>query len=839
MRGMAFFTLLLASFLAAAQAPPPATEEAMDASAPPVSPPALEEWWNTPGPCESEGRLELSVDVASSCIAGPPITFDCHLLVRRGGGQVPVLLTVSDSSGNALGHDEIVLSVAEGPNTCIFHWDASSAVPGEYVAVIEAVPPGDDAPSRCVVHLKRMSEVRLRAEMDRLQGRLETLGQSLDEAIAQGMDYSPLDKRIRVAQEFVRRARDDAQAGRWREVSRKLEYANRTEKGVYGIFVLGKPADRIVVSPSSAATSLVVEKGGFFRGAQPVFLFGVALSTPDPLAVQALARFGMNLAVFALPKALDPASSTSLTNEFFDAARENGVNLFAQIMPRPEGETPEARADAFMRFIQSPEAAALDERLKDSLPTLAAEQAVVGLSLALEPRFKFQDESTRQRFIEYVQALYEDRHAMNQSWRSHMGDYQEIQIAGDNALHDYREKRAYQWDWQQFHQTLAMDYFRGLRDLILASAVNKPLLVTLPDTVFDKGESRDGLDREGLANLMDISGCTAALFPKSDLYAYSYPQQSAFCTLMRSMQPDKPVLCLENRIVLDPAMAPDAVSGYVRSAIWDAVISGLSGMALPADSEILDYPEAMDAYVTAALDINRLAPVVYALQCAPAEVGVLWSDSSKALDDGDPYLNSARFAYEGLSFSGYQVRYVTENQCLQGALDRLKVLVIPETPAVRDQTFAAIQKYVENGGTVAKVGKPIPYNERGQSRHDVIRNTGKTVLVRGMNLPTEYLHAMDAAIELGSLHAIPRPINASGYPLEGVKTRYVEYGGQHYLFVLNLRNERVLCHLAGPQQSGIDLVLGREVRFPKELPPLDPMLIRLDSAVPESTLRTP
>ncbi|HNR31964.1 MAG TPA: hypothetical protein PKI11_13825, partial [Candidatus Hydrogenedentes bacterium] len=159
--------------------------------------------------------------------------------------------------------------------------------------------------------------------------------------------------------------------------------------------------------------------------------------------------------------------------------------------------------------------------------------------------------------------------------------------------------------------------------------------------------------------------------------------------------------------------------------------------------------------------------------------------------------------------------------------------VIPETPSLRNDAFEVIQDYVEDGGTVARVGKPIPYNERGHSRQDVIRNTSKTVLVRGMNLPTEYLHAMDAAIVLGTLDEISRPVNGHGYPLEGVKTRMALWRDDYYLFVVNMRPEPILCYLSGPRHTGTDLIGGRRVRFPMLLESLQPMLVRLDSAVPE------
>ena len=198
------------------------------------------------------------------------------------------------------------------------------------------------------------------------------------------------------------------------------------------------------------------------------------------------------------------------------------------------------------------------------------------------------------------------------------------------------------------------------------------------------------------------------------------------------------------------------------------------------------------------------------------------------MEYGVPRHESAQFAFEGASFAGFPVRFITEKQVEDGELADIKVLILPSTMAVPDNTFEQLSNYVEEGGMVARVGTPIPYNERGQSRSDVIRATGNTILVRGLNLPTEYLHALDAALVSGVLAEIVRPVNAYGYPIEGVRSRYAEHDGELYLNIINLRHTPVAVHLSGLSGSGRDLLRGRDVSFPRELTPLDPMLIHLD-----------
>ena len=109
------------------------------------------------------------------------------------------------------------------------------------------------------------------------------------------------------------------------------------------------------------------------------------------------------------------------------------------------------------------------------------------------------------------------------------------------------------------------------------------------------------------------------------------------------------------------------------------------------------------------------------------------------------------------------------------------------------------------------------------------------VLVPATNEALPGLDAMDGVQEFSSLPERPRPINAYGYPLEGIKTRFVEIDGAPYLYVVNLRKAPINCFLSGGMQVGRDLLRGHEVAFPTYLEPLHPMLVKLDANIHRTT----
>lgn len=804
-------------------------------------PASIDEVWLTPGESSASEGSRIIAEVAAQYSATQPIPLVCELEIK--GGFHPdgtVTLVVTDDTGAVRVQETRPIKSQDSKVRFEFLCDVSALAPGIYVARMDASLRHFGPTAWCEVMVTRVTDTWLAQRNAALEARIAELAGAMRAQEAAGTANRRLALRLALAEDRRAAAGDALARQDWRTTEACLAYVARTAEAVSAGMALDTDGESLTDAGDVDLGTLRPAEGAFMASNRPVFLFGETLRDASPAMVQRLKYLGLNLAVVDLaPEQTLAADGTpvpfqAVLDPLFAEAESANLSVFVRLSPEKAGadflvEHPEA-GSAESANLATP---ALHDRflrhIRAVAPYLAAQRRVRACAVANTPAFVFEDEATRLQFIEQVKTLYEDRHAVNQSWRAHLGSLDEILIGRDPAVHDYREKRAYQWDWQLFHRGLGTAFLQSIRDEIRAQAPDLPLYVTLADDVFEVDESRRGLDREALARLFDFTACTADVSSVSDYYAYDYPNQAAFCTLMRSMEPGKPVFCAEDRFSLAPGLRPETVRAIVYTAVWDAVISGVNAIALPVDGLSAETPDAFEGFATAALDVNRLAPAVLALQRAPIAVGILWSESAKVFDGGDPYLKSARFAFEGASFAGFPMRYVTESQCAAGALDGLKVLIIPETPALRNEAFAAIQSYVDAEGIIAKVGKPIPYNERGQSRQDVIPNTYRTILVRGMNLPTEYLHAMDGVLQVDPVAPAARPVNNYGHPLEGVKTRIAEWNGSTYLYVVNLRREAVYCCLSGTAASGRDLIRGRDVRFPMLLDPLDPMIIRLDA----------
>ncbi len=834
---------------------PPARGEA-------VSDGELDALWLSPGQAYPVPRVDLQVTAPAEVSCGTPLNLDCVIRTHAAYPATVVYARVVKGTDEIASLGETTLDLVPGANACTIQWDASMLPTGKYRIIIEVDYASGTARARYEIPLVRVTgkdlAQRLAKAADHQAALAQRFAAAKDEAAV--TPYARL--RIRIAEEVLERARADQAASRWHAFYHKLQYIETTLPSLDAWLAFGalSPELQAPAPPRLVPGALARENGGLAAHGRPVFLFGKALKGTDVAEVARLEGYGLNLATVELPPRVTLASPTATApfeseyNVLFTALREAGIAVVATLAPRDVPawlleRSPDVADKGFVDLAHARMKELVRRHLRAAMPYLAGKESVLGVAVAEAPRFRFDSEATRQAFIARVRALYPDRQVLNRTWDAHLGNYGEIGIWGNYpgyahlAMGEtgedwrYQSNSAYQFDWQSFHQGRARAYLAGLLDKARTLADGLPTGIMVSGHVFEEGRTRQDVNREDVFSLTNMGFCSAAARPSDPFFAMRYPRPFAFYDLLRSYEPGVPVLNIKAGFFGEKPDTAPLHGRYVHSAVWESVMAGLTGMTLPADSPVFDLPEALEGYATAALDINRLAPLVRAFQEAPARVGVLFSRSSAIYRDGDPHVRSALDAFEGASFSGYAVRFVSEEQCNAETLKSLDVMVIPETPALSDAAFDALSAYIDGGGVAVRLGTPIPYTERGASRTDVLPTTARTILVRGLNLPTEYLHAMDAAIALGSLPAVTRVVNAEGYPLEGVRTRCIEFRGETYLYLLNLRKDPVICHLTGNAKEGRDLIRGRTVRFPLPVLPLDVMLIRLEK--PTSAWRWP
>jgi len=843
-------------------------------AADPLDPPELEPVRIAPAPAEEQrvwlqqtgpatGKtVDLEIRIAGEQNAQEPVDFVVELKATDIISTAFLELAVTDSEGSLLHQDHTLVYIAETFTPYTLAWDASQVPSGVYKAEFTvAKPPALPVVTRSCL-IKKMSRDQLLNMADQARQKLAVTLEAVEKLQEAGKKPPYIIARAAIAQDCAAFISDTLFDTPWRTSERLIRYVDSTAGALQAqIAFLNELPEFNEPITEPDLDNVTFKNGALYAGTRPAFLFGKNFGSARPEAeLTHMRSYGLNLAALSLAPKNTLAGEDELADfqkEFspvIEQAQKNNIGLFVNLDPcnLPQWALqmhPELLDPVLERVnIANPEARRIiEQHFRAAIPWLAQFDNVAALAILQNPQFRFIGEDVRQGFIAYVTEIYEDRNVLNQAWRALFSSTDEIATGWDRddprflRSERYIVKPAYQYDWQIYHQRLGTQYMQGLANFARSLAEGKPLFAAFDGDILEQGEAQFGLDREAVAATFDLIGCCAANTVDDPFYALGYPQQPLVYNLLHSLAPNKPLINFCDGLI--PPYDPEkpCTFDYVHAAVWEAAMAGLNASALTIDNW-LAVPECLDGYVTAGLDLNRLAEIVYAFQAEPAKVAIVWSMSSKIYNEGQPFLQSVKFAYEGCSFAGYKVRFISEDQILDGELDNINVLVLPHTPSVKNETFSFIKTYIENDGALVRTSNPILFDEHGGSRKDVITTTPRTVLLRGQNLPTEYLHSMDAVISCGTLPAIPRAVNPYGYPLEGVRTRYIEHNRAAYIYAVNLRKTPIECHIFGGPMAGRDLIQGRDVTFPTVLQPLKPMLVKLNeipNVAPPTALVTP
>jgi hypothetical protein len=777
---------------------------------------------------------EIRVQAAREAHLGDTWVFDCVSDLRDAHDGCALTLEVVDAEGNSLHQGAIHFDAVKGENPARFIWLPAGLATGRHPVRITLSHDPSGVLARYELEVAVLSETDLLNRHEYVRAEAALLSAHLEAQSPGTQLQTQASARLAIASDALPDAGAMISSGEWLSAEKHLDYLVHLVDTVRASLTFGGD-DALAILDLTARGEPGPAAGGFAAGGQPVFLVGAPVSSAtDP---EKMARHGMNLAMVDYGPNSDPEEGALVAS----AAAGAGLSVLARLLPGQDilpsdgwnllqgvpvsgpnlGEA--STQQTFRGHVQS---------ATNTLPhsgTLVITDMVDGM------RFQYRDDAIRMRFARHLDATYGSIDTLNESWRSRLTDFYEVQLTQDRPVTwedeapQYLQKPSYQYDWRSFHQAAAADWTRDTIQHFRAGLPRHTVLgATLPDSAFFPGQGWNGVSREALAGLLEAVGCTS---PEAHLArdpGATYPLEFADLDLLRSINPDVPLYL--PAMPLDPFDDDPVHSGSVLySRIIHAVATGADALAVSGAPESVSTPWTTDALAMARYDLNRLAPVFRSIQEAPFQVGIVWSESSRLFQDGTPYLESALSAYEGVSYFGLNFRFVTESQMANGALDTLSVLVLPETLSLTGAAFHALQEYVGMGGVIIRGGRPAPYDERGLSRRDVLDHSLKTFLIRGSGTATDYLDALDAAWHETGQGAGLRPVNAHDYPLEKILCRTTEFDGAEFVYLLSLRGDPEHVSMAGGPRSGLDLFTGRPVEFPIVLEPYCPMLVQLDT----------
>jgi len=202
-----------------------------------------------------------------------------------------------------------------------------------------------------------------------------------------------------------------------------------------------------------------------------------------------------------------------------------------------------------------------------------------------------------------------------------------------------------------------------------------------------------------------------------------------------------------------------------------------------------------------------------------------------------------RAVYEGLYFLDAKCVFVTERTVLRGALDGLKLLVLPEASHVPDDVAGRILDWARGGTTVLAVGPCLTHDDlnRRRAAEPPAGTTAPIAEVQATEgaLGKGRIIRLDPPSDLGAYRALGdellarvgakrpvRVVNEKGGQVDGVEMRSAANDGERLYYLINMNKSAVVVDLTPRPRAAQDLITGKEIGFPCEMACLEVLLLQ-------------
>ncbi len=267
--------------------------------------------------------------------------------------------------------------------------------------------------------------------------------------------------------------------------------------------------------------------------------------------------------------------------------------------------------------------------------------------------------------------------------------------------------RAVWYEWARFNQDRFTDYLISIRDTIRRIDSSVPLAAGGSSSMLAGRTGTTGIDEERIVNEVD------------DVIIHEGGGSTVGMDLQLALaEKRKPLADPEMGLGSVEYLLPHFLHGKSVAQLyhWPAqpanefYSNNRSSLAHSWSYSLADVNEVLRV----AIDVRRLNKEIAAFVETPAEVAILYSQTSTLQLPPEmltwqttPYLAELYKTYEASQYLDAKVTFVTERQAMKGWLDRYKLLLIPGVRNIPSGTVEAIWNYASRGGHVLIVPESL------------------------------------------------------------------------------------------------------------------------------------
>lgn len=393
---------------------------------------------------------------------------------------------------------------------------------------------------------------------------------------------------------------------------------------------------------------------------------------------------------------------------------------------------------------------------------------------------------TLNNFRKWLKNTYNnDIKKLNANWETKFSSFDsvEIEIPIDTAL---RGKPIW-YDWNRYHMQRTTDWFTFNQENLHSVNPEADTHIKLFPRTFYEDSRSHGMDFEALTELTTMIGHDAkalggpSIRPhiKSDFiekYAYKWEGMAILHDFLESVAPDKINVNSESHFLSSGQWRDlDARTSYVRNVYWLATLMGMDanmgwfwardpdgspedrlegelnffdpGLGGAYAGSVNMQPHVANEVTQVMYDLNSFSEEIIALRNQKRPLRLFYSETS-AINTPD-YMTQTGTIYNSLFFEGFPLGFVTKNIIEKQDNSTWSTVLVHKNKYVTDKEFAALQTFLNNGGTVIiDSDDSLSLNEYGKERKQKLSaNKGELIVLNTENIESLKKAALESVAD--------------------------------------------------------------------------------------------
>lgn len=364
---------------------------------------------------------------------------------------------------------------------------------------------------------------------------------------------------------------------------------------------------------------------------------------------------------------------------------------------------------------------------------------------------------TINKFKNWLANKHNNINRLNNLWGTNFSDFDNVSIT--IPIHTNKRGTAIWYDWNLFNMDRVTDWYTFLKSEIRKYDVDAKVHLKIMPQLWTENERVHGIDFEALTDLSEIVGNDAQAVnnymwgPKpewEDHYALNWRELCMSYDFLKSVSPEKINFNSESHFLstgksrdlyMDPA--------YARAAYWLAHTYGMTAnqtwfWARREDGSPRNglsvgngyagsnnhQPRIINEVESTIQDLNSFSDEIMALQRQRKPIRIFYSKTSAI--NKENHMDDVFELYESLHFDGISLGFATKNIIEKQDNSLWDVVIIYKTEFVTQDEFAALQTYLDNGGTIILDSESLQKNEYGQSLSTLNASNGAIISNAGL-----------------------------------------------------------------------------------------------------------